>query len=46
MVWLCARGRAHAAVFKIGTIVSHRGRPYVLFGVTPMSVPPSSWALR
>ena len=33
-------GRAHAAVFKIGTIVSYRGRLHVVIGVTPMSVTP------
>jgi hypothetical protein len=27
-------------VFKIGTIVSYRGRLYVVVGVTPMSVTP------
>ncbi len=32
--------RAHAAVFKIGTIVSYRGRLHVVVGVTPMSVTP------
>ena len=31
---------AHAAVFKIGTIVSYRGRLHVVVGVTPMSVTP------
>lgn len=31
---------AHAAVFKIATIVSYRGRLHVVVGVTPMSVAP------
>jgi hypothetical protein len=28
------------AVFKIGTIVSYRGRLHVVVGITPMSVTP------
>jgi hypothetical protein len=40
MVRLCTLWRAHAAVFKIGTIVSYRGRLHVVVGVTPMSLTP------
>ncbi|MBA3736865.1 MAG: hypothetical protein H0W90_17020 [Actinobacteria bacterium] len=40
MVRLCTLWRAHAAVFKIGTIVSYGGRLHVVVGMTPMSVTP------
>jgi len=36
----CAPLGARAAMFRIGTIVSYRGRLHVVVGVTPMSVTP------
>ncbi len=40
MLRLCAPWSARAAMFRIGTIVSYRGRLHVVVGVTPMSVTP------